>query len=194
MFITYYLRPTPITPRSVSMLTALRCHKKSNKWLGETISVHIHFTFNGCPCWESATGTSPTRSGAQEGETTEMEMGSLLVSTAHLSIICKYPFQQCSVTSVLTKNPKRQEANSTISRKGVVSLLFCLFHPPYCQTAVWNTGFMIFLFWCMDLKRLSSFQVVVTKKHAGEPAGQKWTVQSISTLLTFYRDLVPSFS
>lgn len=146
MFIAYYLRPAPITPRSVSMLTALKCHKKSNKWLGETISVPIHFTFNGCPCWESATGTSPTRSGAQEGERTEKEVGNLLVSAAHLSIVSKHPFQQCSVTSVLTKNPNRHKGNSTWSRKGAVRLLFCYFHPPHCQTAVWSIGFMIFLF------------------------------------------------
>lgn len=130
----------------------------------------------------------PTRSGAQEGERTAMEVGSLLASATHFIIVSKHPCQQCSVTSALTKNPNRHEGNSTSSRKGVVSLLFCLFHPPRWQTAVWNISFMIFLFWYLNLKRISSFQVVVTRKHAAEPAGQPWTVRSISTLLTFYRD------
>lgn len=130
----------------------------------------------------------------RRGKRTKMEVGSLLVSITHLSIISKHPFQQCSVTSVIKKNPNRQKRNSTLSRKGVVSLLFCLFHPPHCQTAVWNITFMIFLFCCLSLKRIISFQVVVTRKHAAESAGRKWTVQSISTLLTFTEILVPSFS
>lgn len=66
----------------------------------------------------------------------EQKWSSFLVSTMHLSIISTQPSQECSVISVLTENPNRHEGNSILSKKAVISLLFCLFHLPHCQRAV----------------------------------------------------------
>lgn len=162
------------------MLTALRCHKKSNNRLGETFSVHIHFTFNGCPCWESATGASPTGRGDNRNR-----VGNPICehhSFEHHSQVLSPAMQHHLGTD---NTPNRHEGNSSLSRKGLISQLFCLFHP-HCQTAVWNISFMIFLFWYLDLKRIIYFQVAATRKHAAEPAGQNWTAQSMFMLLTFY--------
>lgn len=109
------MRPTPITPKSVSMLTALRCHKKSNKWLGETISAHIHFTFNGCSCWVELEPL-PLGQGPRRGREQKWRWGA-----TYLHTISKHPFQQHSITLVLTKNLNRHKGIPP----WVASLLFC---------------------------------------------------------------------
>lgn len=95
-----------------------------------------------------------------------------------------FPARQCYL------HTNRHEENSTWSMKRVVRLLCCPFHPPRCQTAVWNTGLMIVHFWY--LKRTSSFQVV-SRTHVADPAGQKWQSNRLLHYKPFTEVPVSSF-
>lgn len=134
------------------MLTAIRCHEKSNKRLGETFSVHIHLSWMSLlrECnWSLSRKVRGTGRGDNRNR-----VGNCICehpSFEHHSQVLS-PAMQCHFGT--EQNPDRHQGNSTLSRKGAVSQLFCLFHP-HCFL---KCQFHDFLFGNLDFKRIIYFQ------------------------------------